>query len=206
MFRQLAIASAFIGVVWPGVGCGGASDRERAAIEPVYDRSTGRLQLLKYDSNHNGKVDTISHMDGALVLRIEIDKDEDGKIERWEYYGADQKLEKVGFSLAADGTEDAWSFSGPDGSIVRIDVSTRRDGKITRVEHYAKDMLIRAEEDTDTDGRVDKWETFEDGRLASVAFDTGRRGSPDRRLVYGAGGAAQLEVDPDGDGRFTAMH
>ena len=52
-------------------------------------------------------------MDGARVVRIEIDKDEDGKIDRWEYYGPDQKLEKVGFSRANDGKEDAWSYSDP---------------------------------------------------------------------------------------------
>ncbi len=36
---------------------------------------------------------------------------------------------KVGFSRANDGKEDAWSFTGPDGTINRIDYSTMRDGK-----------------------------------------------------------------------------
>jgi hypothetical protein len=187
------------------VACGSSSRPESGGIEPVYNKQTGQLQQLKYDSNRNGTVDTISYMDGARVLRIEIDKDEDGKIERWEYYGADQKLEKVGFSLAADGKEDGWSFSGPDGSIARIELSPRRDGKVTRTEHYEHDVLTSAEEDADADGRIDKWEVYEGGRLASVTFDTSHRGSPDRRLIYGADGSARLEVDPDGDGRFTAV-
>jgi hypothetical protein len=51
---------------------------------------------------------------------------------------------------------------------------------------------------------MDKWETFEAGRLASVAFDTAHRGSPDRRLIYPAAGDVRIEVDPDGDGRFTS--
>jgi len=174
-----------------------------AQIQPEYDKQTGRLQLLKYDSNSNGRVDTVSYMDGARILRIEIDKDEDGKVERWEYYDADQKLEKVGFSRAGDGTEDAWSFAGADGSIVRIEVSTERDGRVTRTEHYERDTLTRAEEDGDGDGRTDKWESYDDGRLAMVAFDTIARGSPDRRLVYGADGSARLEIDADGDGIFV---
>lgn len=172
-------------------------------IEPEYDQQTGKLKLLKYDSDKDGRVDTTSYMDGARVLRIEIDKDQDGKIERWEYYGADRKLEKVGFSRSSDGKEDAWSFAGPDGSVTRIEISAARDGKITRTEFYEKEIPIRAEEDTDGDGLLDKWETFEAGRLASVAFDTARRGSPDRRLIYSSGGDARVEVDPDGDGRFT---
>ena len=178
---------------------GGADDKH---IEPVYDKTTGGLQLLKYDSDGDGKVDTVSYMDGPRVLRIEIDKDEDGKVDRWEYYDADQKLEKVGFSRASDGKEDAWSYADAGGSIVRIDVSTHRDGKIDRVEHYEKDVMVRAEEDTDGDGAIDKWETFDGQRLSSVSFDTAHSCKPDRRLVYGADGSARLEVDAAGDGRF----
>jgi hypothetical protein len=173
-------------------------------IEPVYDKATGKLQLLKYDSNGNGKADTWSYMDGARVVRIEIDNDEDGQVERWEYYGADQKLEKVGTSLGNDGKEDVWSYAGPDGSIDRVDVSTRRDGKITRVEHYENSVLVRAEEDSDEDSKPDKWETYEGGTLTSVAFDTTHRGTPDRRLIYSVDGSARLEVDASGDGHFVA--
>ena len=85
----------------------------------------------------------------------------------------------------------------------RIEISTPRDGTISRTEHYEKDAQVAAEEDTDGDGRIDKWEIFAGGRLASVAFDAGHRGSPDRRLVYGADGGVLVEVDPDGDGVFA---
>jgi hypothetical protein len=173
-------------------------------IEPVYDPKTGKLQLLKYDSNGNGVIDTWSYMDGARAVRIDIDADEDGKIERWEYYGPNQKLEKIGFSRSKDGKEDAWSYPGAAGAIDRIEMSTRRDGKVSRVEHFKADRLIAAEEDSDQDGRIDKWETYEGDRLASVAFDTLHRGTADRRLIYASNGAARLEVDPVGDGHFTA--
>ena len=144
-------------------------------------------------------------MDAARILKIEIDKDEDGKVDRWEYYGADKKLERVGFSRSNDGVEDAWSFAGADGKITRIEVSTRRDGKISRTEHYEGDLPSSAEEDTDADGVNDKWETFDAGRLAVVAFDTAHRGTPDRRLVYAADGSVRIEVDPTGVGRWTAQ-
>jgi len=134
----------------------------------VLDTKTGKLQLLKYDSNGNGTVDTWSYMDGVRILRIEIDADEDGKLDRWEHYGADQKLEKVGLS--------------PSG-----------DGKATRTEWHEQDVLVRAEEDTDEDGRTDKWETYENGRLTAVAFDTLHRGTPDRRLIYGPDGSVRVD-------------
>jgi len=186
--------------------CQSTDSQATRLIQPVYDKSTGKLQLLKYDSNKNGVVDTWSYMEGARVVRIEIDKDEDGKIERWEYYGPDQKIEKVGFSRSNDGKEDAWSYSGPDGKVDRIDVSTRRDGKVTRTEHYKNDVLASAEEDSDEDGQIDKWETYDGDHLASVAFDTMKRGRPDRRLIYGPGGGGRLEVDRAGDGNFVAVN
>src|ERR1700730_7408402 len=127
--------------------CGSDQSHARKNIEPIYDQQTGRLKQLNYDSKNSGKFDTVSYMDGARVLRIEIDTDGAGKVDRWEYYGADQKLAKVGFSRAKDGKEDAWSYAGPDGKIERIEVSTRRDGKISRTEHYEKALPSRAEED-----------------------------------------------------------
>jgi hypothetical protein len=176
----------------------------RKRITPEYDKNTGRLTLLKYDSNGNGIVDTWSYMDGARVVRIEIDKDEDGKIDRWEYYGPDQKLQKVGVSRMNDGKEDAWTYAQPDGSIDRVEISTRRDGTVSRVEHYQQNALVSAEEDSDGDGHIDRWETYDGPRLASVAFDTHHRGTPDRRLIYSVDGTVRVEVDAKGDGRFSA--
>jgi hypothetical protein len=181
-------------VIALNVGCSGQPG-SRDRIQPVYDQKTGALQLLKYDSRGDGVVDTWSYMDGPRIVRIEIDRDHDGKIDRWEYYRPDRTLEKVGFSRANDGKEDAWSYAGAEGKVVRIDVSTHRNGKIDRVEHYDDDVLVRAEEDTDGDGRFDKWEAYDHARLASVSFDTThRRGTPDRRLIYGADGTVHVDT------------
>ena len=78
-----------------------------------------------------GKVVMMEWVNPHSWLHIDVTK-ADGKVERWEHYGPDQKLEKIGFSRANDGVEDAWSFPGPDGSTIRIEVSTHRDGKVTR--------------------------------------------------------------------------
>ena len=175
-------------------------------IEPTYNKKSGRLELLRYDSDGDGKFDTFSYMDGARIVRIEIDRNEDGIIDRWEYYGPGQKLAKIGFSRAGDGVEDAWSYPNAGGIIDRIEISTNRDGKANRTEHYDGALMVRAEEDTDGDGKPDKWETYDGLRLASVAFDTTHRGTPDRRLIYGADGNVRLEVDLQGTGTFVAVN
>jgi hypothetical protein len=183
-----------------GAGCARAREQK---LVPVYDPVTGKLQLLKYDSKGRGQFDTFRYMDGARLTRVEIDRDGDGKIDRWEHYGPDQKLEKVGFSLRNDGKEDGWAWVGPDGATTRVESSPRRDGKMSRIEYFEHGVLVRAEEDSDGDGRIDKWETYDGRRLAIVAFDTLHRGRPDRRIVYDADASVRIEVDPRGDGHFV---
>jgi hypothetical protein len=163
-------------------GCKRAPRDER--VQAAYDKTTGKLSQLTVDTARDGKPNITSYMDGAKFLRIEIDNNEDGKIDRWEYYGPDQKVEKVGFSRSDDGKPDAWAFQGSDGAIARVDVSTKRDGKVNRTEFYEKGALTRAEEDTDVDGRVDKWEQYESGALVSVSFDTTKSGKPTTTIDY----------------------
>jgi hypothetical protein len=205
MRQQPAVICVVLALALILPACDRTGDVAKKRISAEYDKATGKLSLLKYDSDGDGKVDTVSYMDGARVVRIEIDKNEDGKVDRWEYYDANQKLTKIGTSRAGDGKEDSWSYFSADGGLSRVDVSTRHDGKVNRVEHYLKDVLVAAEEDVDGDGQMDKWEVYDGDRLASVAFDTTHRGTPDRRLTYGANGTATLEVDPKGTGQFVPV-
>jgi hypothetical protein len=122
--------------------------------------------MLIVDSNGNGKPDMWSHMEGSRIARIEIDADEDGAIDRWEYYDSNQHLEKIG-------------------------TARRPDGRVARSEFYEGGVLARAEEDTDGNGVVDKWETYANGVMASVAFDTERAGHPNRRIEYERASGAQ---------------
>jgi hypothetical protein len=164
-------------------GCSSPRQPE-STVHAVYDNRTGKLGRLTIEATKDGKPNIVSYMDGTKISRIEIDDNRDGLVDRWEYYGPDQKLEKVGFSRLNDGKVDAWAYAGPDGSIARVEISTRRDGKANRTEFYEKGALVRAEEDTNADGRIDKWETYEGGALTSVGFDTKGAGVPDRRVEY----------------------
>src|SRR6186713_710456 len=119
--------------------CSKAPGRGPAAS---YDSKTGKLSTLSVDTNRNGKVDTVSHMDGARILRIEVDQNEDGQIDRWDFYGADRKLERVGFSRQNDGLMDAVAFYESEGVLSRMEVSTRRDATFDRIERYANGLLL----------------------------------------------------------------
>jgi len=171
------------------ISCGSQPGENR--VKAIYDESTGKLGQLTVDAEKDGKPNIFSYMDGAKFIRVEIDNNEDGLIDRWEYYGADQRLEKVGFSRSNEGKADAWAFEGSDGSIAKVEVSTYRDGRANRTEFYEKGVLVRAEEDTNKDGRVDKWETYANGGLSTVAFDIKGTGVPEQVIDYRPDSAAR---------------
>jgi hypothetical protein len=190
------IALAFVVVL------GACEGHRPPPIQASYD-GAGKLRLLIYDSNGDGKPDTWSYMDGERIVRIEIDADGDGLVDRWEYYDARQKLEKVGTSSLNDGNVDTWTYvpPGDQKATTRVDISTARDGRVSRTEYYEAGVLVRAEEDTDGNGRIDKWETFKNGMVTSVAFDTEGTGQPTRRFDYDDKGRATmvlLKGDPAG--------
>jgi hypothetical protein len=181
-------------------------DRLEKTTRPTYDSATGKLTELTYDYNKNGKIDTWTQMDGARPVFTRMDRDEDGTLDRWEYYDAAGQLTKVGFSRANTGKPDAWAYSSANPEqIDRIEISSVADeNRIDRWERYAAgNQLIEADEDTDGDGRPDKWETYTGSVLATVAFDENGDGRADRRLTYHDGRVTVIESDPDASGKYT---
>lgn len=165
------------------------------SIAPVYDQATGRLTELRYDANHNGRTDTVSYMNGPRVVRVEIDQDEDGVVDRWEHYDGEGHLVRVGFSRTGDGHENAWSYADAAGRITRIDMAGA-DGRISRSEHYEAATIVAAEEDSDRDGVVDRWEAYDHGRLVRLSFATGqgdRTSRPTQTLIYAVDGSVRTE-------------
>jgi hypothetical protein len=182
----IGVATASLGLS-ACVGKPGES-AEAAGVKATYSKTTGKLELITYDTNKDGKVDAWSHMDGTRLVSMDIDRDFDGVVDRWEYYGPGGALEKVGYSRANDGKADAWAYQGPGGQVARVEVSTRRDGIVSRTEFFEAGKLARVEEDSDGDGKPDKWEAYVEGTLFSADLDTNRDGRPDRRLTYGPDG------------------
>jgi len=178
---RTAILLGALATAFGSAACSVPGDSPRnETTQPTYDKTTGKLTQLTYDANKNGKIDTWTDMDGAKPLQSRIDSDEDGTIDRWEYYGEKGVLEKVGYSRQKNGRVDAWAFSGPDGKVVRVET----------------------EDDTNDDGRADKWETFVDGEVRISAMDENGDGRPDRRLSYENGNLVLIESEPDSSGVF----
>jgi hypothetical protein len=206
--RAVLAALAFGGAAAGAAAC---SDPERARLEATtkatYDERTGRLRELTSDANGNGRIDTWTEMDGARPVRSRSDRNEDGRDDRWEYYDGSGRLVKVGFSRRDTGKPDAWAEPGADGRISRILVSSAgEESKIDRWETYdpgAPGVITAVEEDTNGDGRPDKWEQYAGGTLRAAQLDENGDGRADRRLTYEQGALVLIESDPDERGRYT---
>ena len=176
----------------PASGSGAAGGQ----VTPAYNAATGRLEKLTYDRNGDGRADAWVEMDGARLVRADVDEDFDGRVDRREFYVAGKSGERTGGTDTIRGV----------GVLSRVELISGSGESAARVETYERGVLAAAEEDSDGNGRPDKWEQYENGALVSVALDTRGRGVPDRRLVYGPdGGPPRIETDPDGTGQFRAM-
>lgn len=193
------------GIVLLSTGC--VASESAPAPMPVYDRYTSVLVRLDWDSNGDGRIDQRTYVAGSSPQRSESDTDGDGRVDRWEYVRASGQVARVGSSSANDGIEDTWIWPEDAAGEVRVDRAQYRDGVADRREYYRADVLVRADEDANRDGHVDKWETWEGGRLRVSAFDTTFSGRPpDRRLVYDElGRLAYMETDSAGLGRFERV-
>ncbi len=158
------------------------------AVKATYDEQNGRLRQITYDSNKDGRPDMWGYFDASQLQRLEIDKDGDGKVDRWEFYGPDRKLLKVGTSAANTAKPDTWYYQDASGRLARIEKAAA-NGAIRRTEFYEAGVLARAEADTDGDGKVDTWETYEGGHLAAVATDSNHNGTPTDTVYYAADGS-----------------
>src|SRR4051812_18523287 len=78
-------------VLAAGLACAGCGAADTAAIpkaDATYNRTTGRLEELKADTDGDGKNDAVAHMDGTRLKSIDVDRNGDGKPDRWEFYDA----------------------------------------------------------------------------------------------------------------------
>ena len=163
-------------------------------VTPVYDPA-GAIRRLDYDTDRDGRVDMRAYLENGRTMRIEADGNGDGIVDRWEYYRTDGQLDRLGTSSESDGVEDTWVVQR--GDEMRVDISTRRDGVADRHEFHDKGVLVRSEQDTNGDGRIDQWQRFDGGKLRELLLDTSQAsGRPDRRLVYANDGSVQ-SVDSD---------
>jgi hypothetical protein len=129
------------------------------------------------DENHDGKPDLFyTYRDGKIV-KVEVDRNFDGKIDEWDFYDREGRPERIERDENYDGRPDLWYF-------------------------YENGEVKRSEQDTDFNGQPDWFTTFEKG--LSARSDCRPNGSKIvvRRFIYVHGILSEEWVDEDQDGKF----
>lgn len=203
--RQIVLGLGLALMLVTAAGCRPHTDSGAAVAS--YDSFTRQLIQLSADLNGDGRLDQYSFFAGNRPLRGEADADGDGRIDRWEYFDAGAALVRVGTSSLNDGIEDTWAWVVAFDGETRLERSRRRDRQVDVREYYRGDALVRAEADSNADGRPDRWDRYEGAVLRQVEFDTTLTvGRPNRRLVYDeAGRFVRVETDPELDGSFVEL-
>jgi hypothetical protein len=95
--RFSTVLAAAIAVLGAAAACPSSSSSssssggpEAAGVKASYSKSTSKLELITCDTNK----------DGTRLVLMEVDRNFDRVVDRWEDYDANGSLERVGFSRA----------------------------------------------------------------------------------------------------------
>jgi hypothetical protein len=151
-----------------------------------YD-AQGRLQVVEFDANRDGRAEQTDHHRGGArrPYLTELDRNSDGDVERREHYGDDGRLLRVEEGPARPSVTAEYDGQGQPRRVSR---DTDKDGRADRTEEYVGGLLTTTAVDTDRDGRPDRWQRWVKGHMVSEELDTDADGLPDRRLRYGERG------------------
>ncbi len=103
-----------------------------------------------------------------------------------------------------DGIPDLWIYYNPikPGEIVRQEEDTNGDGRVDTWSTFKEGKLVRREVDTKGNGRPDTIYYYEDGKISREERDENGDGRPSFRAVYQNGRLAKVEKDLDRDGKI----
>jgi hypothetical protein len=144
--------------------------------------------------------------DGNLI--VEVDLDGDGKPDIYNYYrqldGGGRLLLRKEMDLNQDTRIDVWSIYTETGDLEREEMDGDFDGNIDWVDHYQGGKRVMSEIDTQNTGRFDLFKYYEAGKIRRKERDTTGDGQVDHWEYFDDEGKNVVKVgwDIDGDGQM----
>jgi hypothetical protein len=105
--------------------------------------------------------------------------------------------------LNGDGVADLWIYYNPrqPGEIIRQEESTKSDGRVDTWSYFKDSKMVRREVDTKQLGRPDTVYFYDNDKIVREERDEAGLGSITYRAIYQNGRLAKLEKDTNGGGR-----
>ena len=91
----LAVAAVSGVVAYRAGGPYGDLNDQGPRVSRAYNPATGKLTLVAYAADGSLRLDHLCYMDGERLLRMDVDDNAHGAVERREYYGPGERLERT---------------------------------------------------------------------------------------------------------------
>lgn len=135
----------------------------------------------RIDVNGDGRPNIVKVMKGGRETCRILDLNLDGAVDAYVYYDDSGLERRREFDFDRDGrVDEIVSLRG--GVIFLKERETNFDNQLDTWDYYESGRLVKRERDSDGDGVIDQWWTFNnptDARCAAVAFDRNYDGLPD---------------------------
>jgi antitoxin component YwqK of YwqJK toxin-antitoxin module len=105
--------------------------------------------------------------------------------------------------INGDGIPDLWIYYSPQkpGEIVRQEEASKADGRVDTWSYFKDGKLVRREVDTSGQGRPDTVYYYDGDKIAREEHDETGAGRMTYRAIYRDGRLAQVEKETNGSGR-----
>jgi len=200
LFAWSAIATSAVSTI----GCGGESkmsgvadaklptgSRQKPLEHEACDEAGNKVELL--DANGDGKPDIRRVYDKSQreVCRI-TDLNRDGKPDLFEYFGPNGEVRRREASFEDTGVVNAIEYF-ESGKLVRRELDTTGQRRVDTWDFFDAGTGLRTkrERDSNSDGKVDQWWTWDKDRLTILLDKDGDgKADPDSTVSFGGDKAA----------------
>jgi hypothetical protein len=135
---------------------------------------------------------------GSGAADLVEDRNHDGRPDHWVYREGGRTVRET-FDDRGTGTPDRILYYDATGTqVVRSEEDTNGDGRIDTWTDYKNGQIVNRRSDTHGDGTIDTWTFYHDGQVVRLEQDTDGDGLPDRIEFYEGGHRVREEQDRNG--------
>ena len=173
------------------------------AVNPLPAEARGDVR--KRDTNGDGKIDQIAHLDGrGGIIKLEIDSNADGLMDRFQFYEK-EKVIRMERDSDHNGKTDSWDYFENE-KRVKHERRSEDTGQVERrILFDGEERPLKIEKDSTGDGDLDTVHHFKQGKLAYTTKDTDGDGRANLHQAYRDEKPLERKIDGDGDGRWDRL-
>lgn len=174
-------------------------------VNAWYSYEQGRLDAVALDTDGDGKPNVWQRYRNDVPVEQKSDRDGDGRVEQIVRYDSRGQPLESEHDLDGDGLLECVR-SYRDGVVVRQEIYSDRAGSPKTVTEYGKEEPTLEKRDTNGDGSYDVQIRFDRGVPAKMEEDTNHDGRMDRFTVFdGSGLPAEIREDTRHTGRVDRI-